>query len=444
MSAELGMYQRLSGKFFKCASCGACDLKDYTGSYHMSLSLPSDPDGWILRDESVLLDRDTCAPPQESPRGTKPQAERLDEADEEMEKREQWIQAHSNFANMIQWIEPLLVATFGAADGQAICDSGLYTEGSFRTMSTGWGVPGTTDVRTFKDIGTGRYVTSGFDWLFPNATDALPNGYRESISGCIEEGMGADIRIKSKNADPLLPMNVSQGIEIRIFDNFPIEHLPQAYRFVVLVAEASRMYTVSEFIYNNMDWSSAMQEVMKEGWNAILPEGYVSGLVKALNLPEDVIHTLGTNSQAFDVFQVVYRSLWDTHADGMWTHLLLDEVPQSIPAFSNPNRESWEIGAINAGITPNSILDILGIELDEDGISRREIKMSDIKPMESHSIDGCEEDIEDLIYLAETYGMVQRISLGSRGSIDSFIMNEKDKWDERFFTSPTCGSVEIN
>jgi hypothetical protein len=33
--------------------------------------------------------------------------------------------------------------------------------------------------------------------------------------------------------------------------------------------------------------------------------------------------------------------------------------------------------------------------------------MSDIKPMESH-LDGCEEDIEDLIYLAETYGMVQR------------------------------------
>jgi hypothetical protein len=30
MSAELGMYKRTSGKFFKCASCGSCFSKDYT------------------------------------------------------------------------------------------------------------------------------------------------------------------------------------------------------------------------------------------------------------------------------------------------------------------------------------------------------------------------------------------------------------------------------
>lgn len=72
---------------------------------------------------------------------------------------------NQNFANKVQWIEPLFLAVMGAPDSEAVCDSDEFIEGSYRTMSSGWGVPGTTDVRTFGDVGTGRYCQTGYEWL---------------------------------------------------------------------------------------------------------------------------------------------------------------------------------------------------------------------------------------------------------------------------------------
>jgi len=62
MSTQLGLYTRTGGKNHICSSCTTCDLKDYTGSYHVSISLPHDPDGWILYDDSALSeDGSTCS-----------------------------------------------------------------------------------------------------------------------------------------------------------------------------------------------------------------------------------------------------------------------------------------------------------------------------------------------------------------------------------------------
>lgn len=62
MSSELGLYTRTGGKTHKCSACSTCDLKDYTGSYHVSISLPHDPEGWILYDEEALSeDCGTCS-----------------------------------------------------------------------------------------------------------------------------------------------------------------------------------------------------------------------------------------------------------------------------------------------------------------------------------------------------------------------------------------------
>lgn len=61
MSSELGLYTRTGGKTHMCSTCDGCDLKDYTGSYHVSISLPHDPEGWILYDEKALEDSFTCA-----------------------------------------------------------------------------------------------------------------------------------------------------------------------------------------------------------------------------------------------------------------------------------------------------------------------------------------------------------------------------------------------
>jgi len=355
------------------------------------------------------------------------------------QQQEEWANAHSNLGNMVQWIEPLLIAVFGAADADAVCDAGHYTEGSFRNMATGWGIAGSTDVRTFKDVGTGRYVKDNFDWLFPNSTDALPAAYRQRLTGCFEVGMGADIRTKSDvderdvgPNDTLPPMTVGRGIEIRVFDNFPTEYVPQVYRLLTFVAEAGRRYTAPEYVYGDTDWTAAVQSVMREGWNAILPVEYVHRMAEALDLSPSFADGL-ENFQAFTIYSALYEALWDEHSQGMWSILMIDELPKEMPVLNNPNRESWELGAINMGFTPSRIIDTLGLDV---GDLPRSVSISDLKI----SDDKCVEDQDDLVYLAETFGMVSDIVVGSDGKVKTFSLQIADEWEASYFIPPTCKS----
>ena len=255
---------------------------------------------------------------------------------------------------MVQWVEPLLLAVYGAADSEAVCDGGRLVEGSYRTMNSGWGIPGTTDVRTFGDVGTGRFAHSGFDWLLELVNDASAG-----LLGCEAEGMGADIRTKSSSAsagnlptcqcraggeDPaaappaLPPMEVGDGIEIRVFDNFPVENIKTVYRAVALLAEASRQHHAEDYVYGHPGWKVAAQAAMREGWNAVLGAEYVGALEKNLNV--DLSAALRGNSQAFLVFSELCAQLSSMHEDGFWTGLFLDDVAVG-STIHNPNRASW-------------------------------------------------------------------------------------------------------
>jgi hypothetical protein len=233
-------------------------------------------------------------------------------------------------------------------------------------------------------------------------------------------------------------MEVGRGIEIRIFDNFPLEYIPQLYRMISLVAEAGRHFTAPEYIYGDIDWAGAIQSIMREGWNAIVPEGYVRKLAQALNLSASFVdEDVGRNFQAFHVYTKVYEALWDAHSTGFWTSLLLDEIPEDLPTLSNPNRNSWEIGAINMGYTPVKVFETLGLE--NSGIPRT-IQISDIQPLDASS---CGEDVEDLVYLAERFGVVSDIQHNSEGSIGSFVFQPSTEWDAAYGTSPVCFSSVI-
>jgi hypothetical protein len=93
-----------------------------------------------------------------------------------------------------------------------------------------------------------------------------------------------------------------------------------------------------------------------------LPEGYVRSMAKAMNLHlPTLLEVVGENFQAIHVFSTLYKALWDAHRYGMWPSLLLDaSLPHELPTLANPNRDSWELGAINSGYTSDMVLDIFG------------------------------------------------------------------------------------
>lgn len=319
-------------KTYLCSPCDGCNLKDSTGSYHISISLSYDTDGWVAYDDTILDETGGCSG----------EYERRHQDGDPMDA---WVKAHSNLVNMIQWVEPPIVAVFGSFDTDSAFGKGRFVEGSYRTMDSGWGVPGTTDVRTFGDVGTGRYSSEGFEWML----DVIPQS-RRGLLGCSGEGTGSDIRTKTStnehemsHGDTPLPMEVDQGIEIRVLDNFQLEDLKTVYRLVALVAEAGRHHTAESYVYDDAGWVLSAQESILEGWNSILSPDYIDSL--AYNLGID-LECLGGNTQAFEVFKEMYYQLHQKHASGIWTRLLLDDTGfDKVETLGNPNRENWEVAA---------------------------------------------------------------------------------------------------
>lgn len=405
MSSNLGLYTRASGKTHHCSPCDGCRLKDYTGSYHISISLPHDSEGWVAYDEKILNKFGSCSRTYGGYNDTSGQS-----------PLDTWVEAHSNLANMIQWVEPLFLAVFGSPDSDSVCDNGEYVEGSYRTMNSGWGVPGTTDVRTFGETGTGRYSSEGFEWML----DVVPDSSM-GILGCVEQGMGSDIRTKSSpsehessDRENNSPMEVGYGFELRFLDNFPLKDLPSVYRIVALLAEASRLHTAGSYVYGDEGWVYSAQQAILEGWNSGMSEEYITSLESALDIQLD---GLGGSVQAFDVLSEVYLQLSLKHSGGFWTGLLLHDT-EMVP-MGNPNREGWELGARLSGITSEFIREAFDLTDDYS------------EPVDISSLSGfkCFDDIEDLAYLAESFGMVETIYKNTDGSVKSVLFLEDSVTD---------------
>jgi len=285
-------------------------VKDYTGSYHLTLTLPYN----------------------------------------EKTTDKAFIKMHQNFANQLQWLEPLLLTAFFSCDDTAVGTSYKKIRGSFRVMRVGWGNLAGSDIRKFNK-GIGRYSNiktywrEGLDfydidklkWCSsvtirePGAISALssnfrtfgptdPNNPEERISGA--------------------PMSIPNGLEFRIFDHFPVEYLQELAKFIILVAENSRKHQTKKYVYQNKHWKEAVQEIMKEGWRAKLPKKYIQELQKHLGLK------IKTKSiRAYEVFKEINNELFQKNKHGDWTYLMLEpESLKSAPTLPKINQRSWEMG----------------------------------------------------------------------------------------------------
>lgn len=285
---------------------------DYTGSYHLTITLP--------------FSKKT--------------------------KEEKFVKMHQNFANMFQWIEPLLIIGFFSCDPRAMGTKLRRVRGSFRVMRVGWGNIAGTDIRKFNQ-GIGRYSDIPSYWRegleFHNlkklkACNKLSKELQKKEPHAIS-GLSSNIRTFGSK-DPLKPMdresggpmNIPNGIELRIFDNFSSGYLKELCRLVAYTAENSRVFNSTDYVYQDKDWIEAVHVVMKEGWKGKLPEGYVRKLRKNLGLS-----LTPTSHRGIDVLNEVNERLFQNNKNGDWSFLMLEKSYKEAPKIPNINRQSWDL-----------------------------------------------------------------------------------------------------
>lgn len=347
--------------------------RDYTGSYHLTITLPF----------SV-----------------------------EKTSEKEFIANHKNFGNQIQWIEPLLISSFFSADDSSLGSSKKRVKGSFRIMRTGWGNLAGSDVRKF-DKGVGRYANIKTHWR-----KGLDFFESEIMKECTkkpakEPGSIAELSGNMRtfgSRDPTRPwhresgqgMTKPNGIEIRIFDHFESSHLESLCKFFIYLAENSRTFHTPNYVYEDKDWINATQNIMMHGWLATLTDGYVNKLRKNLNLK------IATKSRrAYDVFWQVNLELFEKHKAGIYPYLMLEKIHDRPPILPMVNRYSMENGlSIRLNRKPeilklfNKFLHLLPLEpFTVNEFSKIFLKILPKKNWKN--------DVEYVIYYLETIGTLK-------------------------------------
>lgn len=275
-------------------------------------------------------------------------------------KRKDFIMMHSNMANQLQWLEPLLVSAFFSPTAESVGQftEDKDTEGSFRVMNIGWGNFAGSNVRRIGTSGLDRGANIFPSWRkgfhfkstkrLDNCAKTTPPYYKKATTIHTGDfrtfGFEADMqkcaelyRIEDCPKADGAPMRPPYGLEIRIFDHFPSEYLIQLLRIIVLVASNSQRRPAKQYVYNDKRWIKALQDIMIDGWNTHLDNKYITSLRYNFGLP------INTNSTiAYDILKTIVHELYIANKDS-YINTLMNEHPNIEPVLPEINRTCWEM-----------------------------------------------------------------------------------------------------
>lgn len=266
----------------------------------------------------------------------------------------QFIVMHERFGNHLQWLEPLLVGCLFSPDPSCVSEP-MYVNAAYRTVRYGWGNFAGTDVRRLNK-GVGRKANVEPLWrrnlnvrnmsnlMTPkcmtrqetapaSVTDELCGKYGQASSDLRTFGIEDRTRVSGP------PMTLGNGFEFRIFDSFDIGHLQDVMTMIMYVAENSRECRYdNEQVYRDLDWISALQDVIHDGWHATVRQAYVDKVCRILELPRVSCVRKTVHQVTVDVFAALFAK----NKGGAWLKLMLGPA-DARRRFSVPdvNRAAW-------------------------------------------------------------------------------------------------------
>lgn len=314
-------------------------LKDYTGSYHVTLTLPHAP--------SMSADA--------------------------------FIAMHRRMANLFQWVEPLLIGILGTPDPSCPGQGRRYPRGSMRINRFGWGTPGCSDVRRLHE-GIGRRANHVPAYLKQLKFESVPD-YTKTCFLAIETNPSRRLKVNARTVGGLrtdvrtfglekqgvrvnmgnfrgvpvprvhvrgfwnrikvsgAPMEPGYGMEFRIFDHFPSKYLWPLMSLLALLAEASTATANEQYVQDSPEWNEQIVEMMECGSLASVLGGYWRQLRTVLGLPTSRQRAPRT---LFECLTIVHEELLAQYGKGPTFRLLWGGRP-SRQRFPNQNAEMWAL-----------------------------------------------------------------------------------------------------
>ena len=205
---------------------------------------------------------------------------------------------HMSFINLVQIVEPLIIASYGTPDLFSIINP-EYSIGSLRLSLSRY-----ISLQTYNT----KYVTNGKQLLQtkPDDPEFWYNKLNESSPYFSNNNIGFDINFnKFKN----------HGVEIRFLDWFPEEYLKDLVNFIILLAQHS--LELNDTSFNKNSYNIIVSNCVKNGFSSLLSIEDCNQILTDLHL--ELVHT---QMSAFELLKIIRDILYEKYSNGTFVKLI--------------------------------------------------------------------------------------------------------------------------
>lgn len=172
---------------------------------------------------------------------------------------------HSNAIYLLQWFEPLFLATLGSPDIMAVISTKHNLDTKFAMGSMRNAMSRYTGVGTFnKSMPKGKVLTYNVE-EFRKLLSFEKEGaiwWRDQIEAEMEYQLLSDLGLDF-NQEKMY----QSGFEIRCFDEFPASYLPDVIYAIVLICEHSLNLPDVKWGHDSIVWNNLVFKALKHGYS---------------------------------------------------------------------------------------------------------------------------------------------------------------------------------
>ena len=250
-------------------------------------------------------------------------------------------QAHHKAIYLLQWFEPLFIATLGSPDIMSVISDKFDMEEKFAGGSMRNAMSRYTGVGTYhKSMPKGKVLTFPVD------------EFRKLLNFQKEENIWWRDRIESELcyellSDVGLDFNreklYQSGYEFRSFDEFPTEYLPEVLHAIVLISEHAQHDEEIHWASNNVIWNNLVFKTLTQGYKTEMTEDEKNEISRVFKLPASLQNALLKVNRLDEFFFQILQHLHNLHNDNSeYLKSFLYEKTDDAPRWDNFNEHQVE------------------------------------------------------------------------------------------------------
>lgn len=189
---------------------------------------------------------------------------------------------HTNAVYMLQWFEPLFIATLGSPDIMSVVSSRFGLKEQFASGSMRNAMSRYTGVGTFnKAMPKGKVLTYPVDEFRKLLKFSKEENiwWRDQVESTMDYELLADIGL-----DFNLEKMYQSGFEFRSFDEFPADYLNDVLHAIVLVCEHSLHVPDVSWGHDSVVWNNLVFKSLKNGYRTEINEEEKQSVLHVLQL----------------------------------------------------------------------------------------------------------------------------------------------------------------